>query len=125
MLDRLALTLAESDPGITAAVGREVSRQHEGLEMIASVNFVSRAVQEAVGSVSPNKYAEGCGGCEYPDVTQRSGRAGHSNPQRGAGQIYGILFAGTAKLWVPRISLSEGIGARFRGNCPMRKKYFL
>ena len=69
--------LAEADPEIAAAVDHEIRRQHEGLEMIASENFVSQAVLEAVGSVFTNKYAEGYpgkryyGGCEYVDVVEQ------------------------------------------------------
>jgi glycine hydroxymethyltransferase len=73
-------TLAEADPEIAAAVDHEIRRQHEGLEMIASENFVSQAVLEAVGSVFTNKYAEGYpgkryyGGCEYADVVENLAR---------------------------------------------------
>jgi glycine hydroxymethyltransferase len=68
--------LATSDPEIAAQIENEVKRQHEGLEMIASENFVSRAVLEAAGTVFTNKYAEGYpgkryyGGCEYADVVE-------------------------------------------------------
>ena len=51
--------LSVSDPEISAQVENEIKRQHEGLEMIASENFVSRAVLEAAGTVFTNKYAEG------------------------------------------------------------------
>ena len=57
--------LAEADPEIAAAVDHEIRRQHEGLEMIASENFVSQAVLEAVGSVFTNKYSEGYPGKRY------------------------------------------------------------
>ncbi len=69
-------TLEQSDPEIARALQDEVLRQHEGLEMIASENFVSRAVLEASGSVFTNKYAEGYpgkryyGGCEFADVAE-------------------------------------------------------
>jgi len=72
--------LATSDPEIAAQIEKEVLRQHEGLEMIASENFVSRAVLEAVGTVFTNKYAEGYpgkryyGGCEYADVVENLAR---------------------------------------------------
>lgn len=68
--------LAESDPEIFAAIQQETKRQHEGLELIASENFVSEAVLEAAGSVFTNKYAEGYpgkryyGGCEFTDVVE-------------------------------------------------------
>jgi glycine hydroxymethyltransferase len=68
--------LAASDPEIAQQIENEVKRQHEGLEMIASENFVSRAVLEAAGTVFTNKYAEGYpgkryyGGCEFADVVE-------------------------------------------------------
>jgi glycine hydroxymethyltransferase len=68
--------LATSDPEIAEQIENEVKRQHEGLEMIASENFVSRAVLEAAGTVFTNKYAEGYpgkryyGGCEYADIVE-------------------------------------------------------
>ena len=71
-------TLAETDAEIFEAVRNEVHRQNTGLELIASENFVSKAVLEAVGSVLTNKYAEGYpgrryyGGCEYVDVVERA-----------------------------------------------------
>jgi glycine hydroxymethyltransferase len=80
MSDRMRRTLAEADPEIAGAIDHEIRRQHEGLEMIASENFVSQAVLEAVGSVFTNKYAEGYpgkryyGGCEYADVVENLAR---------------------------------------------------
>jgi glycine hydroxymethyltransferase len=71
-------TLAESDPEIADAIKHEIHRQNDGLELIASENFVSRAVLEAAGSVLTNKYAEGYpgkryyGGCEFVDVVERA-----------------------------------------------------
>ncbi len=68
--------LAAFDPDIAAAIRHEVQRQEEGLELIASENFVSLAVLEAAGSVMTNKYAEGYpgrryyGGCEFVDVAE-------------------------------------------------------
>src|SRR5690606_22880440 len=68
--------LASFDPDIAAAIRHEVQRQEEGLELIASENFVSLAVLEAAGSVMTNKYAEGYpgrryyGGCEFVDVAE-------------------------------------------------------
>lgn len=92
-------TLAQTDPEIAAAIDHEVRRQHEGLEMIASENFVSRAVLEAAGSVFTNKYAEGYpgkryyGGCEFADVVENLARdrakqlfsAEHANVQPHSG----------------------------------------
>jgi glycine hydroxymethyltransferase len=69
-------SLAESDPEIASAIRNEVHRQAEGLELIASENFVSNAILEAAGSVMTNKYAEGYpgkryyGGCEFVDVAE-------------------------------------------------------
>src|SRR5262245_58312132 len=66
-------TLGERDPLIASAIGRELGRQQDEIELIASENIVSRAVLEAAGSVLTNKYAEGYpghryyGGCQYVD----------------------------------------------------------
>jgi glycine hydroxymethyltransferase len=68
--------LAEADPQVEAAIQNELRRQSDGLELIASENFVSTAILEAAGSVFTNKYAEGYpgrryyGGCEYVDVVE-------------------------------------------------------
>jgi len=92
-------SLAEADPEIAAAVDHEIRRQHEGLEMIASENFVSQAVLEAAGSVFTNKYAEGYpgkryyGGCEFTDIVENLARdrakklfgAEHANVQPHSG----------------------------------------
>jgi len=73
--------LFEADPQIAAAIDNETRRQHEGLELIASENFVSEAVLEAAGSVFTNKYAEGYpgkryyGGCEFTDVVENLARS--------------------------------------------------
>ena len=99
MTDRMALSLAQVDPEVAAAIDHETLRQHEGLEMIASENFVSEAVLEAAGSVFTNKYAEGYpgrryyGGCEYTDVVENLARdrakqifgAAHANVQPHSG----------------------------------------
>ncbi|MEO6804951.1 MAG: serine hydroxymethyltransferase [Edaphobacter sp.] len=72
----LSAPLSAADPEIAQQIENEVKRQHEGLEMIASENFVSRAVLEAAGTVFTNKYAEGYpgkryyGGCEFADVVE-------------------------------------------------------
>jgi glycine hydroxymethyltransferase len=77
----LNATLASADPDIASQIQNEIWRQHEGLEMIASENFVSRAVLEAAGTVFTNKYAEGYpgkryyGGCEFADVVEDLARA--------------------------------------------------
>src|SRR5256885_14125980 len=91
--------LSDADPQVAAAIDNEVRRQHEGLELIASENFVSEAVLEAAGSVFTNKYAEGYpgkryyGGCEYADVVEDLARdrakqlfgAEHANVQSHSG----------------------------------------
>jgi glycine hydroxymethyltransferase len=91
--------LYEVDAEIALAIDNETRRQHEGLELIASENFVSDAVLEAMGSVFTNKYAEGYpgkryyGGCEFADVVENLARdrakrlfgAEHANVQPHAG----------------------------------------
>jgi len=78
MSNLLNLPLAEIDPLIATAIDNEVARQANGLELIASENFVSEAVLEAAGSVFTNKYAEGYpgkryyGGCEWTDVVEQA-----------------------------------------------------
>ena len=68
--------IEQEDPDVWAAIQSEQTRQHEGLEMIASENFTSPAVMQAVGSVLTNKYAEGYpghryyGGCEFVDKVE-------------------------------------------------------
>jgi len=95
----LELPLSEVDPRIAEAIENEERRQHEGLELIASENFVSEAVLEAAGSVFTNKYAEGYpgkryyGGCEFTDVVESLARdrakqlfgAEHANVQPHSG----------------------------------------
>src|SRR5437773_4977584 len=72
--------LADVDPDIAKALREEAQRQHRNLELIASENFVSEAVLEAMGSVLTNKYAEGYpgkryyGGCEFVDVAENIAR---------------------------------------------------
>jgi glycine hydroxymethyltransferase len=69
--------LAESDPEAASAIAKELQRQRDQIELIASENMVSRAVLEAQGSVLTNKYAEGYpgrryyGGCEFIDVVEQ------------------------------------------------------
>jgi glycine hydroxymethyltransferase len=97
--NNMSRPLYEEDPEVAAAIDNEVRRQHEGLELIASENFVSEAVLEAMGSVFTNKYAEGYpgkryyGGCEFADVVENLARerakqlfgAEHANVQPHAG----------------------------------------
>ena len=99
MTIKMSRPLFEADPDVAAAIDNETRRQHEGLELIASENFVSEAVLEAMGSVFTNKYAEGYpgkryyGGCEYADVVENLARdrakqlfgAEHANVQPHSG----------------------------------------
>ncbi len=92
MNDRMSRQLSEVDPEIAQAIANEEARQHEGLELIASENFVSEAVLEAAGSVFTNKYAEGYpakryyGGCEFTDVVENLAR-------ERAKQLFGAEYA--------------------------------
>ncbi|MGA2047315.1 MAG: serine hydroxymethyltransferase [Terracidiphilus sp.] len=125
MTDRISLSLAQADPVIAAALDQETLRQHEGLEMIASENFVSEAVLEAAGSTFTNKYAEGYpgrryyGGCEYADVVENLARdrarqlfggehvnvQPHSGSQANASAYAAVLQAGDTILG---LDLSHG-----------------
>src|SRR5262245_36451435 len=75
--DLFTVPLAQSDPEIADAIRRELGRQRDEIELIASENIVSRAVLEAQGSVLTNKYAEGLpvkryyGGCQFVDIAER------------------------------------------------------
>src|SRR5712664_2165626 len=105
----LSRPLYEVDREIATAIDNEARRQHEGLELIASENFVSEAVLEAAGSVFTNKYAEGYpgkryyGGCEFTDVVEELARerakklfgAEHANvqPHSGSQANMGAYFA--------------------------------
>src|SRR5881409_4288252 len=96
---KMSRPLCQADPDVAAAIDNETRRQQEGLELIASENFVSEAVLEAMGSVFTNKYAEGYpgkryyGGCEFADVVEDLARerakklfgAEHANVQPHAG----------------------------------------
>jgi len=101
--------LAEADPEVAQAIRDERARQNSGIELIASENFVSRAILEAAGSVMTNKYAEGYpgrryyGGCEFVDVVERAAitrakalfGADHANvqPHSGAQANMAVYFA--------------------------------
>jgi glycine hydroxymethyltransferase len=92
-------SIAAADPEVARAIASEAQRQHEGLELIASENFVSEAVLQAAGSVFTNKYAEGYpgkryyGGCEFADIVENLARdrarqlfgADHANVQPHSG----------------------------------------
>ncbi|HWR17427.1 MAG TPA: serine hydroxymethyltransferase [Terriglobales bacterium] len=111
MSNWMSRPLSQVDPAVAAAIDNEVRRQHEGLELIASENFVSEAVLEAMGSVFTNKYAEGYpgkryyGGCEFTDVVENLARdrakqlfgAEHANVQPHSGstanmEAYGAVL---------------------------------
>ncbi len=117
--------LAESDPEVAAILEREVTRQNSTLQLIASENFVSRAVLEATGSVLTNKYAEGYpgkryyGGCEHVDEAEDLARARarelfgaehanvqpHSGAQANMAAYYALLEPGDT---VMGMSLDQG-----------------
>ncbi|CAM5797369.1 MULTISPECIES: serine hydroxymethyltransferase [Brevibacillus] len=100
--------LRKQDPQVAEAVGLELGRQRDKIELIASENFVSRAVMEAMGTVLTNKYAEGYpgrryyGGCEYVDIVENIARdrikelfgAEHANvqPHSGAQANMAVYF---------------------------------
>ena len=92
MTDVNNLSLAELDPEVAEAMAGELGRQRDTLEMIASENFVPRAVLQAQGSVLTNKYAEGYpgrryyGGCEHVDVVEDLAR-------NRAKELFGAEFA--------------------------------
>src|SRR5438552_17111031 len=101
--------LAEIDPEIADALGRELERQRRQIELIASENFTWPAILEAIGSTPTNKYAEGYpgkryyGGCEVVDVIEELARtrakelfgADHANvqPHAGAQANMAVAFA--------------------------------
>lgn len=84
--------VSESDPEVASALGAELARQRGSVELIASENFTSLAVMEAMGSVLTNKYAEGYpgkryyGGCEYVDIVEDLAR-------ERAKKLFGAEFA--------------------------------
>ena len=102
--------IEQEDPDVWAAIAGEMKRQADGLEMIASENYTSPAVMQAVGSVLTNKYAEGYpgrryyGGCEYVDVVENLARdrakalfgADHANVQPHSGSQANMVVYLTA-----------------------------
>jgi glycine hydroxymethyltransferase len=92
MLNTMSRPLSAVDPAVAQAIANEENRQHDGLELIASENFVSEAVLAAAGSVFTNKYAEGYpgkryyGGCEFTDVVENLAR-------ERAKQLFGAEYA--------------------------------
>ncbi|MFL6373886.1 MAG: serine hydroxymethyltransferase [Pyrinomonadaceae bacterium] len=109
MNDFFTSSVAEADPLIAGAIDDEVRRQTNGLELIASENFVSEAVLQAMGTAFTNKYAEGYpgkryyGGCEFADVVENAAidrakqlfGADHANvqPHSGAQANMAVLLA--------------------------------
>ncbi len=107
--DWMSRTIADVDPDVAAALENERLRQNNNLEMIASENFVSKAVMAAAGSIFTNKYAEGYpgrryyGGCEQYDIVENLARdrakqlfgAEHANvqPHSGAQANMAVLMA--------------------------------
>jgi glycine hydroxymethyltransferase len=87
-----AAPLAETDPDIAAAIGAELVRQQDGIELIASENIVSRAVLEAQGSVLTNKYAEGYPGRRYYGGCQEVDKVEAAAIER-ACKIFGATYA--------------------------------
>jgi len=132
--------LSEADPEVHEALKNEMERQeHEGLEMIASENFVPKQVLQAQGSILTNKYAEGYpgkryyAGCEYHDKIENLAReraceifgADHANVQPHSGStanlaVYGKLVGKGGKILGPVLShgghLSHGHGVNMSGD---------
>ncbi|MDR1962140.1 MAG: serine hydroxymethyltransferase, partial [Gracilibacteraceae bacterium] len=108
-MDYIEKYVLPQDPEVARAIAQEEGRQHDKIELIASENFVSRAVMAAQGSVLTNKYAEGYpanryyGGCEYMDIVEDLARdrlkklygAEHANvqPHSGAQANTAVYFA--------------------------------
>ena len=102
-------SLRKNDPQIADAIRKEIDRQEDGIELIASENFVSKDVLNAMGNVMTNKYAEGYpgkryyGGCEWVDIAEDLARerakklfgCAHANvqPHSGASANLGVYFA--------------------------------
>ncbi|MFL6517308.1 MAG: serine hydroxymethyltransferase, partial [Bacillus sp. (in: firmicutes)] len=103
------MSLQQNDPTIFEAIEKEQDRQHQTLELIASENFVSQDVLEAMGSVLTNKYAEGYpgkryyGGCEFVDVAEQAAidrltklfgaKYANVQPHSGAQANFAVFFA--------------------------------
>src|SRR3984957_15388092 len=101
--------IADDDPQVWAAISAEIERQEDGLEMIASENYTSPAVMQAVGSVLTNKYAEGYpgkryyGGCEHVDTAEQlaidrakqlfGAKFANVQPHSGSQANQGVYFA--------------------------------
>ena len=108
------MSLQQNDSIIFEAIEKEQNRQHQTLELIASENFVSQDVLEAMGSVMTNKYAEGYpgkryyGGCEFVDVAEQAAierltklfgaKYANVQPHSGAQANFAVIFR-TASAW--------------------------
>ena len=134
----MSAPLADVDPDIAELLGKELGRQRDTLEMIASENFVPRAVLQAQGSVLTNKYAEGLpgrryyGGCEYVDVVENIARdrakalfgadfanvQPHSGAQANAAVLHALMSPGERLLGLDLANgghLTHGMKLNFSG----------
>jgi glycine hydroxymethyltransferase len=134
----MSAPLAEVDPDIAELLGKELGRQRDTLEMIASENFVPRSVLQAQGSVLTNKYAEGLpgrryyGGCEYVDVVENIARdrakalfgadfanvQPHSGAQANAAVLHALMSPGERLLGLDLANgghLTHGMKLNFSG----------
>ena len=144
MVDVLTRSLAETDPEVQAAIGAELRRQQETLEMIASENFAPVAVMQAQGSVLTNKYAEGYpgrryyGGCEHVDVIEQlaidrikalfgaefANVQPHSGAQANAAAMFALLQPGDTILGLSLAHgghLTHGMRINFSGRLYQRR----
>ena len=134
MTDSRNASLSEVDPVIADAINKEVARQANGLELIASENFVSEAVLEAAGSVFTNKYAEGYpgkryyGGCEWTDVVEQTAidrakelfGADHANVQPHSGaQANMAVYLGAIQYGDQILGMSLAHGGHLTHGHPM------
>jgi len=126
-------SLSETDPEVADAIAKELKRQREEIELIASENIVSRAVLEAVGTVLTNKYAEGYpgrryyGGCQFVDIAEnlaieRATRlfgCGYANVQPNSGsQANQAVFLALAKPGDTILGLSLDAGGHLTHGAP-------
>ncbi|HVQ98102.1 MAG TPA: serine hydroxymethyltransferase [Mycobacterium sp.] len=134
----MSAPLAEVDPDIADLMGKELSRQRDTLEMIASENFAPRSVLQAQGSVLTNKYAEGLpgrryyGGCEYVDIVENIARdrakalfgadfanvQPHSGAQANAAVLHALMSPGEHLLGLDLANgghLTHGMRLNFSG----------
>lgn len=134
MTDLKNASLFEVDPVISEAIDNEVARQANGLELIASENFVSEAVLEAMGSVFTNKYAEGYpkkryyGGCEWTDVVEQTAidrakelfGADHANVQPHSGaQANMAVYLAAIQYGEPILGMNLAHGGHLTHGHPM------